>query len=223
MIRESQKTTSNVRTIDFYYSAHSAFAYIGFKRMMDIMSAHNVQLFHRPIKLATVVYASGAQQFSERSHIHKNYYFGREIERWAEFRSMDIISHTPTYHHENLDLVSGMLVAGVENGAEQGVDMGKLAFAILESHWRYDADLTNVDTLTKSVLEAGIDPKPLLDIALSPEIIKIYEKNTKDAIALGALGSPTFVLDGDMFYGQDRLELLERALVKPFAPHNFDA
>ncbi|MEH6443887.1 MAG: DsbA family protein [Oceanospirillaceae bacterium] len=218
MIRESQKTTSNVRTIDFYYSAHSAFAYIGFKRMMEIMSAHNVQLLHRPIKLATVVYASGAQQFSQRSEIHNNYYFGREIERWAEFRSMDIISHTPTYHHENLDLVSGMLVAG----GEQGVDMGRLAFAILESHWRYDSDLTDVDTLTKSVLEVGIDPKPLLDIALSPEIIKIYEKNTKDAISLGALGSPTFVLDGDMFYGQDRLDLLERALVKPFAPHNFD-
>ena len=221
MIREAQKTTSNVRTIDFYYSAHSAFAYIGFKRMMEIMSAHNVQLLHRPIKLATVVYASGAQQFSQRSDTHNNYYFGREIERWAEFRSMDIISHTPTYHHENLDLVSGMLVAGAEQGVELGVDMGKLAFAILESHWRYDSDLTDVDTLTKAVLEVGIDPKPLLDVALSPEIIKIYEKNTKDAIELGALGSPTFVLDGDMFYGQDRLELLERALVKPFAPHKF--
>ena len=57
----------------------------------------------------------------------------------------------------------------------------------------------------------------LLDAALAPETQAVYEANIKDAIHRSVFGSPTYFVDGDMFYGQDRLDLVERAPVTPFA------
>ena len=76
-------------------------------------------------------------------------------------------------------------------------------------------------SLAQAVRENHADPAPLLAAALSPEIQAIHAANGAEAKARGVLGSPTYFVGGDMFYGQDRLEMLERALVKPFAPPKF--
>ena len=62
----------------------------------------------------------------------------------------------------------------------------------------------------------GIDPAPLLERALSPQVQAIYRTNTEEAIRRSVFGSPTYFVDGDMFYGQDRLEMVERALRLPY-------
>ena len=54
------------------------------------------------------------------------------------------------------------------------------------------------------------------DLLRPMNLKKIYEENTKEAINLPVFGSPTYVVDGDMFYGQDNLILVERALEAPF-------
>ncbi|WP_299949702.1 2-hydroxychromene-2-carboxylate isomerase [uncultured Ruegeria sp.] len=208
---------SDTCNIEFFYSAHSAFAYIGYRRLQEICLAHNAVLRHRPIDLDLVVYASGAQQYEERSSTHKNYYFGREIERWAEFREVEILSHTPTHHWKPLGLANGMLIAA----SQSNVDVNTLAFAIMQSHWRDNADISDCATLAKVARNVDIDPDALLEAALSAGVQDIHSKNAKDAIECGVLGSPTFILDGDMFYGQDRLDFLERALVQPFAANKF--
>ena len=56
----------------------------------------------------------------------------------------------------------------------------------------------------------------MIAISGSKEVLDIYEANTKKAIEMSVFGSPTYVVDGDMFYGQDHLEMVERALSKPF-------
>ena len=63
----------------------------------------------------------------------------------------------------------------------------------------------------------GTEQAPLLGAGLSSETQGIYAANTEEAIRRSVFGSPTYFVDGDMFFGQDRLELVERALVKPFA------
>ena len=106
-----------------------------------------------------------------------------------------------------------MLIAGLE----QGLDIGPLAHRMLEAHWRDDADLDNRNTLSAISSEVGLDPKPLLDTALASKTQAIYEANTKEAIERSVFGSPTYFVGGDMFYGQDHLELVQRALIKPFS------
>lgn len=206
-----------MKTIEYFYSAHSAFAYIGSKRVIEISREKNCRLVHRPVELRGVVAAAGGQPTAERTVAHINYFFGREIERWAELRKVPIVDFRPTYHDKPLDLSNGMLIAAIE----QGADIDALSHALLEAHWRDDADLDNPDALAAAASGAGIDPAPLLGAALTPEIQAIHKANTDEAIARGIFGSPTYFVDGDMFYGQDHLEMLERAIDEPFTATSF--
>lgn len=206
-----------MKEIEYFYSAHSAFAYLGSARLMEICRSNGCRLAHRPISLRPVIEAAGGLPFRGRTKAHVDYFFGREIERWAEFRDVPVISHRPTFHDKPLDLSNGMLIAAIE----QNADVDSLAHAILQAHWRDDADLADPDALSKAAISVEIDPAPLIEAALAPEIQTIHQANTDEAIGRGIFGSPTYFVDGDMFYGQDRLEFLERALTRPFKPAEF--
>jgi 2-hydroxychromene-2-carboxylate isomerase len=199
--------------IEYFYASYSAFAYLGSKKLMQIAKANGRRILHRPVDLGRVVAALGAPGFRQRSPAHRDYYFRREIQRWSEFRNAPVMVGRPTHHDNPIALPNGMLIAGVE----QGHNVDALAHAMLEAHWRDDADLADHDTLTLIGMAVGLNPEPLLDAALSPEIQKIYAAYTNEAIERSVFGSPTYFVDGDMFYGQDRLEMVERALRQPFA------
>jgi len=201
--------------IEYFFSAHSAFAYLGSARLKAIAEAAGAGIIYKPMDLHAVLEAIGRADFAGRPKAHKAYYFKREIDRWAEFRDAPVLGYRPTHHDNDTSLSNGMLIAGLQ----QGLDIGELAHAMLEGHWRYDADLDNRDTLASLAEKAGFEPVPLLAAALSEEIQSIYRANTRDAINRSVFGSPTYFVDGDMFYGQDRLELVERALNKPFDGH----
>lgn len=206
-----------MQEVEYFYSAYSAYAYIGAERLMEICAAKGARLVHKPIALSPVVEAAGGLPFRARSAAHVDYFFGREIERWAEWRGVEIIGHRPTFHDNPLDLPNGFLIAGIE----QGVNVDALSYAVLRAHWRDDADIADAEVLASAARDVEIDPAPLLEAALSQETQQIHRKNTEDAIARGLLGSPTYGVAGDMFYGQDRLEFVERALERPFAPNRF--
>ena len=199
--------------IEYFYSAHSLFAYFGSARLTEIAEAAGRRIAHRPMDLNKVMGGIGATSFSSPSKAHSAYFFGREEERWSEFRNAPTLPHFSKHHRNDTTLVNCMLIAGLE----RGIDIGPLAHAILEAHWRDDADFASTDTLAALAGKIAINAAPLLAATLTPEIRELYAKNTEEAIQRSVFGSPTYFVDGDMFYGQDRLEMIERALQQPFA------
>ncbi|NCF28841.1 MAG: 2-hydroxychromene-2-carboxylate isomerase [Gammaproteobacteria bacterium] len=199
--------------IEYFYSAHSAYAYLGSARLMQIAQAATRRIAHRPMDLRKVVAVTGPGSTNGLTPERRSYFSGREIERWAEFRAAPVMQGIPTYHDKNMTLSNGMLIAGLL----QGIDIDQLAHCMLEAHWRDDADLADKKTLSQLGKSAGVDPGPLLDAALSPQVQAVYASNTEEAINRSVFGSPTYFVDGDMFYGQDHLEMVERALERPFA------
>jgi 2-hydroxychromene-2-carboxylate isomerase len=199
--------------IEYFYSAHSAYAYLGSARFAEIARAANRRIAHKPVDLRKVVAVTGPGSTSRRAPERRSYFFGREIERWAEFRSAPVMQGFPTHHDNDITLPNGMLIAGFL----QGINIDRLAHCLLEAHWRDDADLADSETLTRLGKTSGVDPAPLLEAALSPETQAVYARNTEEAINRSVFGSPTYFVDGDMFYGQDHLEMVERALQQPFA------
>ena len=199
--------------IEYFYSAHSAFAYLGSARFMEIARADGHRIVHKPFELSPAIEAAGAGSTRARSTAHRAYYFGREIERWSEARNAPVVSGMPAHHYNDMTLPNGMLIAAVQ----QGVDADNLAHCLLEAHWKDDADLAERQTLAWLAQTVQIDPGPLLDAALTDEVQSVYKANTQEAIERSVFGSPTYFVDGDMFYGQDHLEMVERALSKPYA------
>ena len=199
--------------IEYFYSAHSAFAYLGSARLMQIARAAGRRLVHRPVHLGPVIAAVGAGTFAERTQPHIKYYFGREILRWAEYRKVPVIDYRPTFHDEDMTLPSCLLIAA----QQLELDVDALAHGMLEAHWRDDADISVTGVLEKLMASLNMDAKALFAAATAPEILRQYQANTTEAIERSVFGSPTYFIDGDMFYGQDHLELVERALATPFA------
>ena len=199
--------------LEYFYSAHSAYAYLGSARLMEIAGAAGCEIMHRPMDLRRVVAVTGPGHINGLTPERRAYFSGREIVRWAEMRGAPVVDGMPSHHDNDIALCNGMLIAAMQ----QGINIDRLAHCLLQAHWRDDADLADMDTLARLGAEAGIDPAPVLAAALSPEAQAVYELNTEEAIRRSVFGSPTYFVNGDMFYGQDHLEMVERALARPFA------
>ncbi|MBO9478798.1 2-hydroxychromene-2-carboxylate isomerase [Shimia sp. R11_0] len=205
------------KTIEYFYSTHSAYAYLGAPRLMEICQAQGYTLVHRPFELSPVVEQAGGLSFAGRTQAHVDYFFGREIERWAEYRGLEVIDHRPIYHDNPLRLSSGALLAAEDHG----LDLDALSFAFLQAHWRDDIDLNDPEALATACRSVGVDPAPLLTAAMTPAIQARFDANTQRAKDLNLFGSPSYVVDGEIFYGQDHLELMAHALSHPFRPSTF--
>ena len=198
--------------IEYFYSAHSSFTYLGSARFMEIAAAAGRNIVHRPMDLNRALESAGSIPFKERSGKLRAYHFQREVERWSEERNVPFMSMWPTHHQADTTLANCTLIASVHHG----LDTDALAHAMLAAHWTENADLSNAENLSQIAAGVGVDAAPLLNAAVTPEIRAEYEANTEEAIARSVLGSPTYFVDGDMFYGQDRLEMVERALNRPY-------
>ncbi len=197
--------------VEYFYSAHSAYAYLGSAKFMEITAAAGRTIVHKPIDLNRAMASFGSTAFRERTVKQRDYYFRREMERWAEFRGV-VMPGRPSNHHHSPDLANRMLIAA----RQAGETIDALAHRMLEAHWGEGTDLADPDALVKIAGEVGLDGARWLREADTPAAAAEYAANTDEAIARNVPGSPTYFVDGDMFYGQDHLELVERAMEKPF-------
>ncbi len=200
------------RDIEYFYSVHSAFAYLGSIRLREIAEAAGVRIIHRPINLGLVVRAAYPDGVTKRSDANKNYFFGREIERWAEHRDVPMGPGIPNNHRNDVTLANCVLVGGVA----EGLEVGRLAHVLMKAHWVSHADLSDEAVLAEQIRFVGLDADVLLASAREAKTKAAYEANSAEAIERSVFGSPTYFVGGDMFYGQDHLELVERALRQPY-------
>ena len=200
-------------SIEYFYSAHSAYAYIGSSKFLAMANALERSIVHKPMDLRRVVAITGPGPTNSSTPQRRAYFSARQIERWAEYRSSPVMAGIPDYHHHDIALSNGMLIAGLLDN----LNIDTLSHALLQAHWHDNADLDDRDTLTRLGNAAGYDGAYLIDKALSSAVQTVYENNTQEAIERSVFGAPTYFVDGDMFYGQDQLELVERACSQPFA------
>ena len=95
-----------------------------------------------------------------------------------------------------------------------GADAGRLSHAILRAVWAEERDVADPGTLRAVAAENGLDGAALLAAAETGAVREEYAANTAEAIARGVFGAPSYVYRGELFWGQDRLDFLERALAR---------
>ena len=202
--------------VDYYFSFPSPWAYIGHAAFQDVARAQGCIVTYKPVMLGDLFAETGGLPLAKRHPVRQRYRL-IELQRWREKRGLSFSLH-PKYWPFDPKRSDGMALAAIEAGHDVEPFM-RLGF---KSVWEQDRNLDDPTTLIALADACGLPGKQLLDRASSPEIAETYERNRQDAIAVGVFGSPGFVLNGEAFWGQDRIELLADALRSGRAPYRSD-
>ncbi len=203
-----------MKTIDYYYSTRSNFTYLGAARLNALAKAHGRRILHRPIMLSVTMPAIGGLPFGERPTMLRNYSM-RDALRCAEQLGVPLLRE-PVHHMGPVELPSGIVIAGQRAVArgEPG-DIDDLSLRVLQALWRDDRDIADASVVVELCRSAGFAvPDALIEEAMTAGVQAELARNCQEAIVRGVIGAPTYYLDDEPFYGQDRLDYLERALAR---------
>lgn len=200
------------RRVDYYFSLLSPWAYIGHAHFVDIARRHEVEIAYKPVLLNEVFSETGGLPLAKR-HPARQAYRTLELQRWREKRKLPF--HLwPRHWPYDADLANRAVLAIVAEGGDPAALVQKAFGAV----WEAEENLADAAVLARLVGDAGFDAQSVLGRAASSEIAAVYEQNRLEAIAVGVFGAPSYVLDGEIFWGQDRLDLLADALASGRAP-----
>ncbi|MFD2206065.1 2-hydroxychromene-2-carboxylate isomerase [Kiloniella antarctica] len=203
-----------MKTIDYYYSTRSNFTYLGADRLNILAQKYNRKIVHRPILLSVTMPAIGGQSFDTRPTMLRNYAMNDAL-RCAEYLQIPLLRE-PIHHDGPVELPSGIVIAAqrAKKRGDDG-DLDLLSLKVVEALWRDDRDIADEDVIFELCETAGYnDIKALISEALSPGVQAELDRNCREAIMRGVIGAPTYFVDGENFYGQDRLEFVEHALAR---------
>lgn len=193
-------------TIDYFYSPMSGYAYLGEPRLREIARATGASLHYRPMDIGRVFAATDTVPPFRQSSARLSYR-REDLARKAQILGMPI--NVAPRHWPTDTALANRLIAAI---ALEGGDPGPASFALLSAVWTDELDIANPDHITDALTRTGLDAHALLAAADTSQAATAVGANTEAAIAAHVFGSPTYVVDGERFWGQDRLEDLAQRL-----------
>ncbi len=204
------------RKIVYFFSLQSPWAYIGHGPFRELVARFDLSVIHKPVMLAELFSETGGLPLAKRHPVRQRYRMV-ELQRWRDRRGLDF-HLKPKHWPFNARLADGAVIAAIEAGLDPDGFLG-LAYAAV---WEGERNLGDAQTVRDLLDQAGLPGADLVGRAESDDIATIYEQNRQDALAADVFGSPAYVLDGEVFWGQDRIELLSDALESGRAPYRPD-
>jgi 2-hydroxychromene-2-carboxylate isomerase len=203
------------RRITCYFTTVSPWAYIGHALVLKIAREHDVAIDWKPVNLSEIFPQTGGLPLAKRPPARQRYRM-LELQRWREKRGLSFSLHPKNWPFD-CALADRSVVAVVQSGSNPAAYIGDVFKAVFEEE-RNCADEAVLGDILRM---AGHDAQAILAAARAPETEAAYKANIAEALAAGVFGSPAYIREGELFWGQDRLELLDDALRsgrKPFSP-----
>jgi 2-hydroxychromene-2-carboxylate isomerase len=194
------------RSVTVYYSLQSPWTWLGWARFREIATGAGAEVDYRVIRMAPVFAASGGLPLAQRPKQRQAYRL-QELIRWRDHLGVPLTLH-PRFFPTDETRAALMVLAHKLAGG----DAGALSGAFLRAVWAEERDLADPATLEAIAEEQGLDGASLLAASGMPPVAAAYEANTEAAIEQGVFGVPTFVVGDQLFWGQDRLDFVARAL-----------
>ncbi|MFO7307219.1 MAG: 2-hydroxychromene-2-carboxylate isomerase [Pseudomonadota bacterium] len=191
-----------MRSIDYYFSLVSPWAYLGHAPFLAIAGRHGCTVTYKPVFLGEVFSETGGLPLARRHPVRQRYRLV-ELQRWREKRGVALNIH-PKFWPFEVALADRCVIALQAAGIDPGAFVAR-AFAGV---WARDENLADEAVLADIAAEVGIDPAAMLEGAHGEAAGAAYAGNIADAVAADVFGSPSYVVDGEVFWGQDRLDLL---------------
>ena len=197
-------------TIDYYLSLNSPWTYIGSAPFAEIAKRNGVTVNVKPAKFGPIFEQTGGLPLPKRSPQRRAYRM-MELKRWRDFLGMPL-NLEPKFFPVPAEAAATLILAVLEQrGTETALDV---AGDCLRAIWTEDRDISSRDTLRDIAGARGLDAQALLTQAASAGIAAVYVMQSQEAIARGIFGSPTYTYNDEIFWGQDRLDFLDRALAR---------
>jgi 2-hydroxychromene-2-carboxylate isomerase len=194
------------KIVDYYYTPASPWTYLGHRRFEEIAQRHGATIQYKPVDYGKIFPLSGGLPLGKRAPQRQAYRLA-ELRRWRDFLGLPLTLQ-PKYHPVASDLAAQLIIAAERAGAPPG----PLSFALMRACWSEDRNISDADTLAAIATEQGLGGAKLVAAARTPEIAAVYEAFTREAIDRQVFGAPFFIYKDEPFWGQDRLDFLDRAL-----------
>ena len=197
-------------TITYYMSLNSPWTYLGSARFAEIAKRHGCTVDLKPAKFGEVFAKTGGLPLPKRSPERRAYRM-MDLKRWRDHLKLPITLEPkffPSDEAAGTRLVIATKLAGKDSHA--------LATEIGRALWEREENIADAGVLAAAATRAGLDADAIRKAAPSDaELDKLHDQYTADALAHGVFGAPSYVLGSrEFFWGQDRLEFLDRALAK---------
>lgn len=195
-------------TVDYYFAPQSPWAYLGHQRLRDVAKAAGASVRVLPVDLGGKVFPiSGGLPLGQRAPQRQAYRLV-ELKRFSEHLNAPLNLH-PRYFPVGGDDASRLIIAAdLVHGGQASLD---LAGAVLGAVWAQERNIADPAVLGQLLSEQGLSSQ-VQDRAQSQEVQERYEQYTRQAIDAGVFGAPSYVVEGEIFWGQDRLDFLQRRL-----------
>ncbi len=193
------------RTVDFYYDYGSPTAYLAWTQLPRICAAHGATLNYRPFVLGAVFKATGNS--APGMVPAKLKYMVGDMARWARKWGVEI-GINPFFPVNTVNLMKA--AAGVALRMPERLE--DFNAACYRAMWVEGLNMADPETIARVLTGAGFDAAAVFALVEDEAAKAALRANTEEAVARGAFGAPTMYLGDQMFFGQDRLEMLEAAL-----------
>lgn len=194
--------------VDYFVSLNSPWTHLGAHRLTASIARHGATLRIFPVDFGTIFPASGGLPLPKRSPLRQAYRL-QDLERWRTFLMIPI-NLKPRFSPLAETLPAHCVIAARETvGDAPAID---LAHRVLKALWEDEANPADPAVLASLIAAAGLDPESLLATAADERWAEQRAVDTQAALARGVFGAPSYVIDGEIFWGQDRLDFLDRRL-----------
>ncbi|WP_238120424.1 MULTISPECIES: 2-hydroxychromene-2-carboxylate isomerase [unclassified Xanthobacter] len=204
------------RRIDYFFSTISPWSFIGHDLFMAVAARNGAQVVFHPVSLGPIFAETGGLPLPQRPPQRQRYRL-LELQRWRVKRGIDFHIH-PAHWPFDCALADRTIIAALQAGHP----VERLLPALFSGVWQRQLDLADPGVVTALADAAGLPGAALVAAAGGEAAGAAYLDNRAKALAADVFGAPAYVLEGEVFWGQDRIELLDDALTSGRAPFGTD-
>ena len=193
-------------TLDYYFATPSPWAYLATPRVVELQKQYDLKINWKPSDLMEIFAIHGVANVKDRPQpVQLNRL--TELKRWSKFLGIPLTIQPkffpvdPTLSHRTIILAQ-----------KNNINVANLIFSFQKAVWADEKNISDENIVLEICKTNNFNSNSIIEDANSEEIINEYKNNTEEALSNNVWGSPTFIYNNELFWGQDRIDFLERAI-----------